>query len=236
MGMDENERRRQDLQRHLALTRAEMLARLRAGGVTDERVLRAMATVPREEFVLPEYIEEAYADRALPIGEGQTISQPLMVGLIVQALQLREGDEVLDVGTGSGYQAAVIAACGAKVVSIERIPALAAAAAERLKRLGYDVEVLVGDGTLGVPGRRFDAIAVAAASPWPPPRALLESLRDGGRLVIPITGGVGGRLPIDGEELIRFTRIGEEHPHYRLDDLGPCRFVPLIGSAGYREE
>lgn len=212
-----------------------MLERLRLGGVHDERVLAAMASVPREAFVPPEYLDEAYADRALPIGEGQTISQPLMVAIIVQALRLRPGDEVLDVGTGSGYQAAVIAACGARVVSIERIPALAAAAAERLARLGYDVEVVVGDGTLGIPGRRFDAIAVGAASPWPPPRALLESLRDGGRLVIPITGGVGGRLPIDGEELIRFTRVGEANPHYRWEDLGGCRFVPLIGSAGYRD-
>src|SRR5215467_1067856 len=115
--------------------RLEMLERLRQGGVHDPRVLSAMALVPREEFVLSTDRGDAYADRALAIAEGQTISQPLMVAIIVDALRLREGDLALDVGTGSGYQAAVMAACGARVVSIERIPELAAAAAERLQRL-----------------------------------------------------------------------------------------------------
>src|SRR5579864_583989 len=128
--------------------RDAMLARLRAGGVRDSRVLEAMASVPRDRFVAPGERLEAYADRALPIGCGQTISQPLMVAVLVEALELRVGDRVLDVGTGSGYQAAVMAACGARVVSVERIPELADEAAARLSSLGYDVEVVAGDGSL----------------------------------------------------------------------------------------
>ena len=214
-----------------------MLARLREGGVRDERVLAAMALIPREEFVTEGHEGEAYADRALPIGYGQTISQPLMVGILVQALQLREGDCVLDVGTGSGYQAAVIAACGSQVVSVERVPRLAAAAQNRFARLGIDIAVLVGDGSLGAPGHGpFDAIAVAAASPWPPPRPLLDGIVDGGRLVIPVSGGGDGRDYGDGERLIRFHRVGDEEPRYPWEDLGACRFVPLIGSAAYETD
>jgi hypothetical protein len=130
-------------------TAAEMIERLRAGGVRDEAVLIAMAAVPREEYVLPADREEAYADRALPIGAGQTISQPLMVAIIIEALQLRAGEIALDIGTGSGYQAAVMAACGARVISVERIPELANQAAQRLERLGVDVEVVAADGSVG---------------------------------------------------------------------------------------
>ena len=120
---------------------AEMIERLRAGGVRDERVLAAMAAVPREEFVLPADREDAYADRALPIADNQTISQPLMVAIIVEALELRAGDVALDIGTGSGYQAAVMAACGARVISVERISELADQAAERLGRRCYGMEI-----------------------------------------------------------------------------------------------
>jgi len=208
----------------LARSRELMLARLREGGVRDPRLLAAIAAVPREQFVLPGEREQAYADRALPIGHGQTISQPLMVAVIVDALQLGDGDTVLDVGTGSGYQAAVIAARGAHVVSVERIEPLAAAAADRLTRLGYDVEVIAGDGTLGVPERApFDAIAVGAAAPRLPV-ALARQLREGGRLVVPITADARG------EELIRLRTVGGR---WMTESLGPCRFVRLVGADAY---
>jgi protein-L-isoaspartate(D-aspartate) O-methyltransferase len=204
--------------------RAEMLDRLRRGGVTDESVLAAMAGVPREAFVVEGDELEAYADRALPIGHGQTISQPLMVAVIVQALQLRPGEHALDVGTGSGYQAAVMAACGARVVSVERIVELAWSARARLQRLGVDVEVISGDGSAGVDGRGpFDAIAVGAAAPRPP-MSLIRSLAEGGRLVVPVSAGE------DGERLIRFRRNGARIVQ---EDLGSCRFVPLLGREGY---
>jgi protein-L-isoaspartate(D-aspartate) O-methyltransferase len=186
-----------------------------------------MAGVPREEFVLEEDRARAYADRALPIdAPGQTISQPLMVAAVVEALELHAGDSALDVGTGSGYQAAVMAACGAHVVSIERVSSLAQSAAERLRRLDFDVEVVEGDGTLGVPERApFDAIAVGAAAPRLPV-ALARQLVEGGRLVVPITDGT------DGEQLTRLRLVGGR---WVTESLGPCRFVPLIGADGYQE-
>ena len=204
--------------------RDAMLERLREGGVRDPRVLAAMAAVPREAFVQPADQPDAYVDRALPIGHNQTISQPLMVAIIVEALELRDGDHALDVGTGSGYQAAVMAACGAHVVSLERIPELAAGAAERLGALGLDVEVLTGDGSLGAPERApFDAIAVGAAAPRLP-LALARQLREGGRLVVPIGGGY------QGKELTRLRLTGGT---WITESLGPCRFVPLIGADAY---
>jgi len=149
-----------------------------------------------------------------------------MVAVVVEALELHPGDRALDVGTGSGYQAAVMAACGASVVSIERIESLATEAAERLRRLEYDVEVIVGDGSLGVPERApFDAIAVGAAAPRLPV-ALARQLAEGGRLVLPIADGPRG------EELTRLRLVGGR---WETESLGPCRYVPLIGADGYEE-
>ena len=211
-----------------------MLRRLHEGGVVDRRVLDAMSTVPREEFVTEGFEAAAYDDRALPIGYGQTISQPLMVGHMLQALELAGGERVLDIGTGSGYQAALLSAMGAgHVVSVERIERLAEVARRRLGRLGYDVEVETGDGSRGVAGREpFDAVVCGAVAPNPP-RTLLATLAPGGRLVIPLRWR---RVAGGDERLFRFRRsdTGEAtvYPH---EDLGPCRFVPLLGSEGYSE-
>jgi len=210
----------------LDAARLAMVRHLEASGVSSPRVLEAMARVPREEFVLRGDRDEAYADRALPIAGGQTISQPMMVALIVDALGLSPGERALDVGTGSGYQAAVMAASGATVVSVERVPELAADADERLRRLGFDVTVVVGDGSLGVAGHGpFDAIAVGAAAPRLPV-ALARQLAEGGRLVVPISAGS------DGEQL---TRLTVADGRWATESLGPCRFVPLIGADAYSE-
>ncbi|TMC48841.1 MAG: protein-L-isoaspartate(D-aspartate) O-methyltransferase [Chloroflexi bacterium] len=206
-------------------TREDMLERLRSGGVRDERVLEAMARVPREEFVTEGSETEAYADRALAIGYGQTISQPLMVAVLVQALAPTAGERVLDIGTGSGYQAAVIAACGAHVISVERLERLAVSARRRLERLGFDVEVVEADGSLGLPEQGpYDAIAVAASAPRVPEQ-LVAQLAEGGRLCIPVAAA-------DCDRLIRVRRYGDQAMR---DDLGPCRFVPLLGAGGFPE-
>ncbi|MEO8899128.1 MAG: protein-L-isoaspartate(D-aspartate) O-methyltransferase [Candidatus Dormibacter sp.] len=203
----------------------EMLDTLRRGGIRDERVLEAMAAVPRELFVPSSLVGQAYADKALAIECGQSISQPLMVAAMVEALHVREGECVLDVGTGSGYQAAVLAACGAQVVGIERVPELAEAARRRLAAAGADVVVHVGDGSRGLPDQApFDAIAVAATAPRMPV-ALPRQLREGGRLVIP--------LHRNGEEMDELVRLRVVDGRWVTDSLGPCRFVPLIGDDAY---
>ena len=206
--------------------RARLLDHLRRQGVRDERVLAAMARVPREEFVPDRLRSSAYDDDALPIGHGATISQPTMVARICEELTLEGDERVLDVGTGSGYQAAVLAELAAEVVSIERVPELAAGARATLERTGYGaVEVYVGDGTLGVPERApFDAIAVAAAAPEPPP-ALYDQLAPDGRLAVPVGSRRGQRLEI-------VTR-GESGP--AVVRSVPCRFVPLVGREGFTE-
>jgi protein-L-isoaspartate(D-aspartate) O-methyltransferase len=205
--------------------RLDMVARqLRARDIVDENVLRAMERVPRELFVPEPERRRAYDDAALPIGAGQTISQPYMVARICEALEVRPGHKVLDVGTGSGYQAAVLAELGADVVTIERIAELAELARRNLAAAGYErVEVRVGDGTLGVPDRApFDAIAVAAAVPGLP-ESLYEQLEPRGRLVVP----VGTRRAQELQVVVR----SPEGPAV-LHSV-PCRFVPLVGEEGF---
>jgi protein-L-isoaspartate(D-aspartate) O-methyltransferase len=207
-----------------AEARARMVERqLRRRGITDERVLQAMARVPRELFV-PEHLRHlAYADGALPIGFGQTISQPFIVATICSLLDLEGDERVLDVGTGSGYQAAVLAELADEVVTIERVPELAEQARTALRQAGYDVEVRVGDGSLGVPDRApFDGIAVAAAAPDVPP-ALYDQLTEGGRLVVP-------RGARSGQELVLVERTSEGPVERRSVS---CRFVPLLGEEGF---
>lgn len=197
---------------------------LRRRGIRDERVLDAMERVPRELFVPRALAREAYEDGALPIGEGQTISQPYIVAAMCELLALGGDERVLDVGTGSGYAAAVLAELAAEVVSIERIPALADRASAALNAAGYaGVEVRIGDGSLGAPDRApFDAIAVAAAAPEVPP-ALVEQLALGGRMVVPR----GSRR---AQRLVLLTRTSSG-----LVETGSigCRFVPLLGAGGF---
>ena len=210
-----------------AVARAQMVElQLRRRGIRDERVLGAMARVPRDRFVPDSLSGHAYDDGALPIGNDQTISQPFVVATICALLGLQGSERVLDVGTGSGYQAAVLAELAAEVVTIERIPELAERARATLADVGYgNVEVMVGDGSLGAPERApFDAIAVAAAAPMIPP-ALFDQLAEGGRLVIPR----GSRF---GQDLVRVART-PDGPTERTSI--PCRFVPLVGDEGFGE-
>ena len=203
--------------------RARMVARV-AEVVRDPRVLEAMRSVPRHAFVPGEVRRYAYADRALSIGHGQTISQPLIVGMMSEALELGPSDRVLEVGTGSGYQAAVLALLAGSVATVEIVPALRERARATLARLGADrVEVREAGEQPGAPSRApFDAILVAAAAPAVPP-ALLDQLADAGRLVIPVG-------PRSGQELRLLTRRGGA---VESRSLGGVRFVPLVGQGGY---
>jgi protein-L-isoaspartate(D-aspartate) O-methyltransferase len=206
--------------------RAMIETQLRRRGIRDPRVLEAMAQVPRHEFVPPQLFREAYEDHPLPIGGGQTISQPYMVAAMVEALALRGAEKVLEVGTGSGYEAAVLARLAAKVYTIEYDAGLARTARERLSRMGLaNVIVVEGDGSLGYPASApYDGILVAAAAPEVPAR-LFEQLTEGGRLVIPV-----GRR--DWQEL-RLIRKLDGGPV--VTGLGQCRFVPLLGEHGLEE-
>jgi len=211
----------------LAERREAMVAQQIVGrGVRDERVLSAMRTVPRELFVPATLREFAYEDTPLPIEAGQTISQPYIVALMAEALELQPGDRVLEVGAGSGYAAAVLGAVAAEIYTIERHQELAELARERLAFLGYDtIEVLHGDGTEGWRDRApFDAIVVAAGGPEVP-RSLLDQLTIGGRLVIPV-----GDSPRT-QELLRVRRVGQHE--FDRESLGKVQFVPLIGTEGW---
>jgi protein-L-isoaspartate(D-aspartate) O-methyltransferase len=207
---------------------AEMVeAQLARRGIRDRRVLDAMRRIPREEFVPREFRELAYTDAPLPIGYGQTITQPYMTALMAELLALRGDEKVLDVGTGSGYHAAVIGSLARRVVSIERIPELCVMARANLLRTGLASNILVrcGDGSLGVAEEApFQAISVAASSPSVP-RALLDQLDDPGVLVIP----VGSRADQD----LRVVR--KEHGNISTETVSGCRFVPLIGREGWQE-
>ncbi|MGE5180791.1 MAG: protein-L-isoaspartate(D-aspartate) O-methyltransferase [Acidobacteriota bacterium] len=198
---------------------------LRRRGISEPSVLAAFANVPREEFVAADQREHAYEDGPLGIGYGQTISQPYVVAITVEALALRGHERVLEIGTGSGYAAAILSRLAREVHTVERIEELARAATERLARLGYEnVTVHHADGSLGWPGAApYDAIAVAAGAPAPP-QPLLEQLALGGRLVLP-TGSERD------QRLVRITRRDEAT--YVEDDLGAVRFVPLLGEAGW---
>lgn len=193
--------------------------------ISDPRVLAAFATVPRDHFVPPALVDRSYEDTPLPIGAGQTISQPYVVALTVQALRLAGHERVLEIGTGSGYAAAILGMLAREVETVERLEELAARASTTLADLGIvNVHVHHGDGTLGwPPAAPYEAIAVSAGAPAPPP-ALLAQLAIGGRLVVP-TG------PPEGQHLVRITR--RTAADYSEEDLGEVRFVPLIGEQGW---
>lgn len=206
--------------------RRQMVARqIEDRGIRSERVLEAMLAVPRHLFVPAEYVDASYTDEPLPIGEGQTISQPFMVAAMAEALLLKGSERVLEIGAGSGYQAAVLSLLTREVIAIEAQGTLASSARERLARLGYtNVIVEQGDGSQGWAGAApYDAILVTAAAPAVPP-PLVEQLAEGGRLVIPVGGA-------EHQELVRITKQGG----FSQDFLYDCRFVPLVGRYGWQD-
>lgn len=212
-----------------AAEREAMVERqLRRRGIADPRILNAFRAVPREAFVAAEHAHLAYGDHPVPIAGGQTVSQPYIVALMIDAADIRRGHRVLEVGSGSGYAAAVISRIAGRVIGIERLPVLAAMSRERLRQLGCNtVEIIEADGTMGWhEGAPYDAILVAASGSHVP-SALVEQLAPGGRLVMPI----GARD--DVQRLVQVTRFadgGVEH-----SDLGAVRFVPLIGEEGWKD-
>jgi len=201
-------------------------SQIRKRGITDEHVLLAMATVPRHEFVPAFWINQAYADEPLPIGHGQTISQPYIVAAMVASLALTGSEVVLEIGTGCGYQAAVVSLLAREIHTVEILPDLAQSAAERLQRLGYaNAHVHSGDGTLG--WREFspyDAILIAAAAPTVP-EPLLQQLAEGGRLI----------APVGEEDKQELQLITKREGKFSVKQGGPCRFVPLLGQHGWRK-
>lgn len=208
-----------------AVAREQMVrTQIEARGVRDDRVLTALRTVPRHLFVPEPLRPEAYADRALPLEAGQTVSQPYMVAYMTDLLDLSPGMKVLEVGTGSGYQAAVLAELSADLITVERLPELAESARKRLKTLGFGrIHVRCGDGSMGIPeDAPFDRILVTAGAPQVP-RPLVDQLAEGGRLVVPV--GQSGN-----QALVRVDRM----PGRIVETTGlPCRFVRLMGDAGW---
>ena len=210
-----------------AAEREAMVERqLRRRGITEPAILDAFRAVPRERFVDEAQAHLAYGDHPLPIAAGQTISQPYIVALMIQAAAIGPGDTVLEVGAGSGYAAAVISRIAGRVIGVERQPELVRTTRERLRRLGYDnIAIVAGDGTRGWPdGAPYDAI-LAAASGSHVPRPLLEQLAPGGRIVMPLGG------PHSVQELVKVTR--QEDGILKQESLGGVRFVPLIGEEGW---
>ena len=197
---------------------------LRDRGIQDERVLDAMARVPRHEFIAPEYRGEAYEDHPLPIGEGQTVSQPYIVAAMLAALALDSSETVLEIGTGSGYQTALLAELAKRVYSVERLPGLAQEAARILSRLGCgNATIVVADGSVGLLEHApYDAIVVSAAAP-DVPQSLIDQLREGGRMIIPVGSARSQELQL----IIKREGLAENTV------LDGCRFVPLIGQQGY---
>jgi protein-L-isoaspartate(D-aspartate) O-methyltransferase len=209
-----------------ASLRARMVERqLRRRGITDERVLAAMEEAPREAFVPARLRHRAYADSALPIDDGQTISQPWIVAAICQALELSGGERVLEIGTGSGYSTCVLSLLAAETISVERHETLALQAREALSSLAIaNVDLRIGDGSRGLPELApFEAIAVHATAPAPP-SALISQLAEGGRMVIPIASG---------EETDLLTLLRRRGDEISTETIAPCRFVPLVGDEGF---
>lgn len=209
-----------------AAARANLIEQLRRE-IKDDRVLGAMMRVPREMFVSSTYRQSSYEDRPLPIGQGQTISQPLIIAIMIEALELKGEERVLEVGTGSGYQAALLAELARWVVTVERHPQLEEKAEQMLKKLGYtNIEIHVAEKRLGWPlGAPYDAIIVAAGAPRVP-QELFDQLSPAGRLVIP----VGSRYE---QDLLHVTKRDNERI---IRNLGPCRWVPLVGDEAWGEE
>lgn len=201
---------------------------IRARGVTDERVLKAMEEIPRHLFVDEALLDQAYSDTPLPIGEGQTISQPYIVALMTEALNLTGREKVLEIGTGSGYQTAILSRLVDRVISVERIASLSLRARKILDQLKcYNVLTVVGDGTLGWKDEApYDAIIVTAGAPEIP-QTYLDQLAPGGRLVIPVGG-------LHNQKLVRVVRNVDSPEELEYEDLGGCRFVSLIGEHGWK--